>query len=107
MERMRREMVIEDLGQPQLGQETQEQRHVVNTFVGQCEGGVHGGSPTRDLGKSSLYRGGQAEGTIQVNNREHGSYRKVGLGRNCSFSVRLIRESRGVKRTVSSKAEFQ
>jgi len=32
-------------------------RHV----VGQFEGGVHGGSPTRDWGKPSLYRGGRPE----------------------------------------------
>ena len=92
VERVGREMAVEDLGELELDEESQEQGHVIDAFVGQFEGGVHGGSPTRDLGKPSLYRGGQAGGKIQAKKREHGNYREVRLRRNCSFTVRLIRE---------------
>jgi hypothetical protein len=75
VERMRWEMTVEDLRETEFAEETQEQGYVVDPLVGQFEGGVHGGSPTRDLGKSSLYRRGQAEGMIQAKQREHGNYR--------------------------------
>jgi hypothetical protein len=76
-------VTVEDLGEIELDEESEEQRHVINTFVGQFKGGVHGGSPTRDWGKPSLYRGGRAGGKIQAKKREHENYRKVGLRRNC------------------------
>ena len=74
-----REVAVEDLGELELDQEAQEQGDVIDTFVGQFEGGVHGGSPTRAWGKPSLYRGGRAGGKIQAKKREHGNYREVGL----------------------------
>ena len=46
MERVRREGLVEDLGESKLAQEPQEQRQVVDTFVSQVKGGVHGRSPT-------------------------------------------------------------
>jgi hypothetical protein len=75
-------VAVEDLGEIELDEESEEQRHVIDTFVGQFEGGVHGGSPTRDWGKPSLYRGGRAGGKIQAKKREHGNYRKARLRRN-------------------------
>src|SRR5512135_1385002 len=105
VERVRWEMAVEDLGELELDEEAQEQRHVVDTFVGQFEGGVHGGSPTRDLGKPSLYRGEQAAGKIQAKKREHGNYREVRLRRNCSFTVRLIREIRVLKLSLGQITE--
>src|SRR4051812_8411975 len=88
-----REMAVEDLGETEPGEEGQEQRHVIDAFVGQFEGGVHGGAPTSGSGKPSLYRGGRAGGKIQAEKREHGKRGKVGLRRNCLFTIRLIRES--------------
>ena len=61
-----REVAVEDLGELELDQEAQEQGDVIDTFVGQFEGGVHGGTPTRVWGKPSLYRGGPAGGKIQA-----------------------------------------
>ena len=87
-------VAVEDLGELELDEESQEQGHVIDAFVGQFEGGVHGGSPTRDWGKSSLYRGGRAGGKIQAKKREHGNYRKVRLRHNSCFTVHLIREIR-------------
>ena len=51
VEGMGREMAVEDLGEPEFDQEAQEQGDVIDAFVGQFEGGVHGGSPTRSSGK--------------------------------------------------------
>ena len=62
VERVGREVAVEDLGELELDEESQEQGHVIDTFVGQFECGIHGGSPTSGWGKSSLYRGGRAEG---------------------------------------------
>jgi hypothetical protein len=42
-----REVAVEDLGELELDEESQEQGHVIDAFVGQFEGGVHGGAPTR------------------------------------------------------------
>ena len=60
MEGVGREVAVEDLGELELDQEAQEQGDVIDAFVGQFEGGVHGGSPTRVWGKPSLYRAGPA-----------------------------------------------
>jgi hypothetical protein len=79
VERVGGEVAIEDLGELELDEESQEQGHVIDAFVGQFEGGVHGGTPTRGRGKSSLYRAGWAGGKIQAKKREHGIYGKVGL----------------------------
>jgi hypothetical protein len=75
VERVGREMAVEDRGESEVAEESQEEGYIIDTLVGQFEGGVHGGSPTRDLGRSSLYRGGQADGTIQAKHREHRKYR--------------------------------
>ena len=55
---------VEDLGELELAEETQEQWDVIDAFVGEFECGVHGGSPTRWRGKSSLYRGGRSGGMM-------------------------------------------
>src|SRR4051794_11288296 len=55
---------VEDLRELELDEEAQEQRDVIDAFVGEFEGGVHGGSPTRVWGKSSLYRGGRSGGMM-------------------------------------------
>src|SRR5207248_6900585 len=60
VKRVGRVMAVEDLGEAELDEESQEQGYVIDAFVGQFEGGVHGGSPTSGLGKPSLYRGGPA-----------------------------------------------
>ena len=62
MERVGREVPVEDLGELELDEESQEQGHVIDTFVGQFERGLHGSAPTSGWGKPSLYRGGRAEG---------------------------------------------
>ena len=62
MERVGGEMPVEDLGELELDEESQEQGHVIDPFMGQFECGIHGGSPTNGWGKSSLYRSGRAEG---------------------------------------------
>ena len=82
MERVGWEMAVEELGELELGEEAEEQGHVIDTFVGQLQGGVHGGSPTRVWGKPSLYRAGVADEKIQVQEREHGNYGMFGLRRN-------------------------
>ena len=110
-----REVAVEDLGELELDQEAQEQGDVIDTFVGQFEGGVHGGSPTRAWGKASLYRGSGPARKIQGKNREHGNYAQVGLRYNFSFSEHLIRERRAtsrirwgesMRRQVKSSASF-
>ena len=40
-------MAVEELGEAELDQEAQEQGDVIDAFVGQFQGGVHGGTPTR------------------------------------------------------------
>jgi hypothetical protein len=82
VERMGREVAVEDLGESELDEEAQEQGHVIDSFMGQFEGSDHGGSPTKGLGKPSLYRGEPAGGKIQAKKREHRNYRKAGLRRN-------------------------
>jgi hypothetical protein len=77
-----REVSVEDLGESELDEEAEEQGDVIDTFVGQFEGGVHGGSPTRVRGKPSLYRAGGAGEKIQAKRREHGKYGQVGLRHN-------------------------
>jgi hypothetical protein len=51
VERVGGEVAVEDLGEFELDEESQEQGDVIDTFVGQFEGGVHSGSPTSGLGK--------------------------------------------------------
>jgi hypothetical protein len=104
VEWMRWKMAVKDLGELELDEESQEQGNVIDAFVGQFEGSVHGGSPTRGLGKSSLYRGGPTGGKIQAKNHEYGNYRNFGLGYNCSITIRLIREIRVL---TSSFADFE
>jgi hypothetical protein len=82
VERVGWEMAVEDLGELEFLEEGQEEGHVIDTFVGQFEGGVHGCSPTRVLGKPLLYRAGRAGEKIQVKGREHGNYKVFGLRRN-------------------------
>jgi hypothetical protein len=88
------EVTVEDLGEFEFDEESQEEGDVIDAFVGQFECSVHGVAPTRVWGKSSLYRGGPAGGKIQVKKREHGPYRKVRLRHNSCFTIRLIREIR-------------
>ena len=101
MEGVRREVAVKDLGELKLDEETQEEGDVINTFVGQFESGVHRGAPTRVWGKSSLYRGGWAEGKMQANECEHGNYREVRLRRNCWFSIHLTREIRALMSLIT------
>jgi hypothetical protein len=61
VERVGREVPVEDLGESELDEEAQEQGHVIDAFVCQFECRVHGGAPTSGWGKPSLYRGGQPE----------------------------------------------
>src|SRR5262249_29507462 len=82
VEGMRREVSVEDLRELELAEEAQEQGDVIDTFVGQFEGGAHGGSPTRVWGKPALYRAGPAGEKLQAKRREHGNYGQVGLRRN-------------------------
>ncbi len=79
VERVGWEMAVEDLGELELGEESQEQGHVIDTLVGQLQGVVHGGSPTRVSGKPSLYRVGRGGEKIQVKEREYGDYVVFGL----------------------------
>jgi len=88
------EMAVEELGELELDEEAQEQRHIVDTLEGQIEGGVQGGTPTRDLGKSSLYRGEQDEGNIHENIHKHDKYIYIILIHNFSFTVRLVHKIR-------------
>ncbi len=53
------EVSVEDFGEFELEEQAQKQGHVIDAFVGQFEGGVHGGSPTRWWAKPSLCRGGR------------------------------------------------
>jgi hypothetical protein len=53
VEGMRGEMAVEDLGEVQMDQEAQQQGDIIDAFVGQFQGGVHGGTPTRGVGKAS------------------------------------------------------
>src|SRR4051794_18211474 len=76
------EVSVEDLGELELDEEPQEQWDVIDAFVGEFEGGVHGGTPTRVWGKSSLYRGRRAGGMMQAKRREHGTYGEARSRRN-------------------------
>jgi hypothetical protein len=74
MERMGREMPVEDLRELEFPEEARQQGHVIDTFMSQHQGSVHDGSPTKTWGKGSLYpRSGPAR-KIQGKNREHGNY---------------------------------
>ena len=42
-----REVLVEELGEAELDEEAEEQGDVIDAFVGQLQGGVHGGAPTR------------------------------------------------------------
>jgi hypothetical protein len=75
VERVWGEMPVEDVGGLELGEEAEEQGDIIDPFVGQFEGGFHGGSPTRVSGDPSLYRAGTAGEKIQAERREHGNYR--------------------------------
>jgi hypothetical protein len=94
VEGMWREMAVEDLGQAESDQEGQQQGDVVDTFVGEFQDGVHGGTPTRAGRKASLYRRGRPGRKIQAKEREHGHAAQDGPRYNCRFSKHLIRESR-------------
>jgi hypothetical protein len=41
------EGLVEELRQAELDEEAEEQGDVIDAFVGQLQGGVHGGSPTK------------------------------------------------------------
>ena len=41
------EGLVEELRQAELDEEAEEQGDVIDAFVGQLHGGVHGGSPTK------------------------------------------------------------
>jgi hypothetical protein len=60
-----------------LNRNQKQEGHVIDAFVNQSPGGVLGGSPTKPLGKSSLYRGGQREEKIQEGKSEHGDDRQA------------------------------
>ena len=99
MERMGRELAIDDLGDAEFDQEAQQQGHVIDPLVGQFQSGAvfrsgrrlggdiinpwagqvqgddHGCSPTRPGRKASLYRSGRPEWKIQEKEREHGNAR--------------------------------
>ena len=50
--------LVEELRKAELDEEAEEQGDVIDAFVGQFQGGVHGVAPTKAGGKASLYRGG-------------------------------------------------
>jgi hypothetical protein len=79
VEGMGREMAVEDLREPELDQEAQQQRDVIDPFVGQFEGGAHGRTPTRSAGKPSLYRERGRGRKIQEKEREHRNDAQTGL----------------------------
>ena len=58
---------VEDLGESQLDQEAQQQGDVIDAFVGQLHGGVHGGSPTKAWEKLRCTAERQASG-MQMSN---------------------------------------
>ena len=41
------EVVVQEVGEPELDQEAEDQGNVVDAFVNEAEGGRHGGAPTR------------------------------------------------------------
>ena len=55
------EELVEELREAELDEEAEEQGDVIDAFVGQLQGGVHGGAPTKAWGKASLYRGDGGE----------------------------------------------
>src|SRR3954466_12610818 len=87
-----------------MDEESQEEGDVIDAFVGQFEGGVHGGSPTRGWGKPSLYRGGRAEGKMQAKKREHGNDGGFRSRHNSYFTGHLIREM-GVTRSSAGSTD--
>ena len=86
-------MAVEDLGQAESDQEGQEQGDVVDPFVSQLEGGVHGGTPTRAARKAPLYRRRRPGRKIQAQEREHGNVAQTRQRYNCRSTGHLIRES--------------
>ena len=58
-----REVSVEDLGEFERDEESQEQGQIIDAFVGQFEGGVPGGAPTKAGGESPrcIAVGGPAE----------------------------------------------
>jgi hypothetical protein len=79
VEGMRREMAVDGLREPEFDQETQEQRHVIDALVSQFQGSVHGGTPTKSSGKTSLYREGRLRRKIQEKGREHRNDAQSGM----------------------------
>ena len=53
------EGLVEELREAELDEEAEEQGDVIDAFVGQLHGGVHGGCSNEGWGKASLYRRGQ------------------------------------------------
>ena len=44
---MRLEVVVQELGEPELDEETEDQGDVIDAFVDEAECGWHGGAPTK------------------------------------------------------------
>ena len=94
VEGMGREMAVEDLGEAELDQEAQEQGDVIDAFVGQFEGGVHGRHSDEGFGESPrcTARDGR-DGRSRQKEREHGNDAQAGLRYNCGSTEHLLRES--------------
>jgi hypothetical protein len=67
---MRLEVLIEELGEPELDQEAEDQGDVIDAFVNEAKWGRHGGAPTRVEEKRRCTAGGspgEGPGKIHVN----------------------------------------
>lgn len=74
MERMGREMTIEDPRESEFDLEARERGNVIDTIVSQFQGSIRGDSPTKTSGTGSLYRGSVPGRKIQEKKRRYENY---------------------------------
>jgi hypothetical protein len=69
------EVLVEEMGETKLDQESEEQRDVIDAFVSQLQGSFHGVAPTSHGGKPRCIAGEGVSERSRNNTREHGQYR--------------------------------
>jgi hypothetical protein len=78
------EVVVEEVGEPELDQEAEDQRDVIDAFVNETECGRHGGAPTR--------RGEKRRCTAEESQREDPGQFYVNMHRLREIDKDIIRD---------------
>src|SRR6478672_3545454 len=92
------EVLVEELGEAELDEESEEQGDVIDAFVSQLDGGggIHGGAPTKPwawkgLGCTVADGSGGRSRRDTCKHRENGQYRQR---QNSLLTIHLFRERR-------------